>query len=66
MGMLQTVSEAALTSKKMQMTDMERANIFVAILAISKAIVSKMVNDEKDGLIIWVPRTECEIKEMPV
>jgi len=48
------------------MTDMERSHIFVAILAISKAITSEMINDEKDGLIIWVPRTECEIKEMPV
>ena len=64
MGMLQTTAEAALTSKEMQMTDMERNNIFVAILAISKAITNKMINDEKDGLIIWVPRTECEIKDM--
>ena len=65
LGMLQAASEAALTSKEMQMTDMERSNIFVALLAISKAITNEMINDKKDGLIIWVPRTECEIKDIP-
>jgi len=44
---------------------MERNNIFVALLAISKALVSKIINDEKDGLIIWVPRSECEINYIP-
>ena len=65
LGMLQTAAEATLTSKEIQMTDMEKGNVFASILAITKAIVSKMMNDEKDGLIIWVPRTECEIKDIP-
>ena len=65
LGMIQTAAEAALRSEEVQMTDMERGNIFVAMIALSKAITSKMINDKKDGLIIWVPRVECKIGEKP-
>jgi len=65
LGLLQTAAEASLTSKDLPITDEERNYIFISILAIAKSIVSKMTNDAQDGLIIWVPRVECEIGKKP-
>ena len=67
LGMLQTAAETSLTTshEELPITNKERSYVFAAILAISKAIVSKMLDDKQDGLIIWVPRIEREIKDIP-
>jgi len=61
LGMLQNTAEATLntSSEELPLTKEERSHVFAGILAITKALTHRALNDEQDGLIIWVPRSEC-------
>jgi len=68
LGMLQEMAGSTLDAEESELplNKDERLHVFTVILAITKAIVYKTTHDEKDGHVIWVPKLECEIKEMPV